>query len=901
MKNWISKLLFVVYLFHCQWLYATDITSSETDAIIISGDNQTINITSSGNLTVDTDIGSAAAISNSAYSNTIININTDSESDGISTTSTEDRGAISFSASSSFSSLTVSSGTITSNSATYGTTVYLGSNTATGSVSTITVGQDSGNTGTISNTSDSGIAIGSGSFASYNLDLTIDVKTTGTVSTTDTMANSVISLSNLSDSAGGSSLTLNNAGTITAGRSDGFALLLVGFDTSVTNSGTILGSIKDSTTFGASSHELKVTNNASGTITGDIILGSNAASYLTLNGGSITGDVTLNNASQTVNLNGGTITGAIDGAGSVSVTKNTVNNGNIGSDTTITSLSLSDGKTFNTTNGSITATNFSLGSGSTLNSGSGNVTASGDFTVGGPVSITAGALTINSGSNLALTIPNNLSTIISLTGAATLASNVTLNATITTGVASGTSITLLDASSSSTINQITDSNININGSGDNAYGVNVFSTLVSGDKLLLVASAPTAPTLSDSKNQSAYNSIFSAATATGNLNSVQTYLSSSSNSNSQKEEVIKSTTNQVDNSTNRLTFNNIATTSQIISARLESVRTDNFVTSITDMSFANDLFNQSSTSPLAALNPLHDNNIKSSYPLFLTLKGDDAISKSSVWVQTFGSKTAQKNTSDGDGYNANSGGVVIGMDRKISKNFILGLNSGYSKSNIKATNSNKSTSIESYQAGIYTGYDAKSYFFNTSLGFSINNYNSDRYISLVNANAKANYSGASYTARTEVGSNYHFPHDVLFTPSFAVTAARNTINTYDEDGAGTLNLHVKTDSTNFFEGRIGGELSTLITTKKGTQMRPLFFTSYGYDFAKNKQKSTSNFIGQTSSFASTGSKIAQGSLKIGSGISFYTKEDVTFSLNYAFEHRSDYASHSGWARMGWNF
>ena len=110
--------------------------------------------------------------------------------------------------------------------------------------------------------------------------------------------------------------------------------------------------------------------------------------------------------------------------------------------------------------------------------------------------------------------------------------------------------------------------------------------------------------------------------------------------------------------------------------------------------------------------------------MFVTLNGNDAFSKSAIWIQTFGSKISQGNTSSTDGYNANSGGVMIGADTKLAADFILGVNSGYSKTSISARNSYKSTDIETYQAGIYTGYDAKSYFLNTSLGLVLNNYSS---------------------------------------------------------------------------------------------------------------------------------------------------------------------------------
>ena len=134
-----------------------------------------------------------------------------------------------------------------------------------------------------------------------------------------------------------------------------------------------------------------------------------------------------------------------------------------------------------------------------------------------------------------------------------------------------------------------------------------------------------------------------------------------------------------------------------------------------------------------------------------------------------------------------------------------------------------------------------------------------------------------------------------------LTAARNSTDDYSEYGAGTLDLHVKNSSSNFFEGRIGAEISQLLTTKKHYKIRPQASISYGYDFMGNQQKSISNFVGQTTTFASTGAKVAQGSLKLATGVAFYTKDNVTISMNYGLEHRSDYIANSAWLRILYGF
>ncbi|MES2961962.1 MAG: autotransporter domain-containing protein [Pseudomonadota bacterium] len=907
MKNLLPVLLLCLCLFSAEAFSDINITSPLTEALDITGDT-TINVTGSGSLVIPSSSPDYFAIK-TLSNNVTLNVNTTSASDGIFNLNESQIGLYSiFESSAESKSLTVSvtSGTM---SASADPIIGLFYDSVAEKTVSITIGQDSGASATVSSIGDVSPAViiehlSNETDANGSLSVTINNKATGTISASGLDAYGIYLYNDIS---GILSSNITNAGTISVANGDAFYLNGNYITSNITNSGTIIGDFSNAEPTSTSTYNITNT----GIITGNITFGIDSDSSLNLNGGSVTGNVTMGNSDQQIIFAGGSLTGSINGPGQVGITASTVSNGNIGNTTAISSLSVDEMFDINTHNNSINSAEITVLNSGTISIGSGSITASGSFMISGnaifndsETTINVGTFSTNSGSSLALTVSDTAATSISVVGAAVLSANTTLKLTLSGTIASGTVITLLDATSSSEISTIPDANVNINSSGTNIYGGNSFSTSVLGNKLLLTAAAYSSTlTLSDSNNQNASNAITGATSATGNLATIKAYLSNNSYSSAQKEEAVKSTTAAVDNSTNRVAFNNIATTSNIISARLESVRNNNFSASITDLSFVRNLTNQNAftSSYQSTLNPLRDNNIKPSYPVFITLSGNEPSAKSAMWIQTFGSKIAQGNTSDGDGYNANSSGVMIGADHNFSKNFIVGLSSGYSKSSISARNAFKSTSIDTYQAMIYTGYDAKAYFLNTSLGIAVNNYNSDRYISLTNSSAKANYSGNSYTARAEVGSNYNFPNDIIFTPSFTITAARNIVNSYDENGAGTLNLHVKTDSTNFFEGRLGGELSQLFTTKAGTPIRPLISTSYGYDFAGNKQKSTSNFIGQNTTFASSGSRVAQGSFKLGTGVSFYTKKNVTVSVNYGLERRSDYIAHSGWLRMGWKF
>lgn len=684
--------------------------------------------------------------------------------------------------------------------------------------------------------------------------LTINNKATGAISANE---GGVIHLTQVEDRT--STFTLTNAGTITSGASN-VSAINTNFNSTVTNSST--GSIVGSITLNAL-QQARLTN--SGTITGDIEISGGSsynsengegASYIHMNDGEITGNIAMHNAGANLIANGGTITG------NVAMNHNSqfvhFNGGVFHGDITSENIGsvIVDDATFTKATTTITAANF----------------------------------TTNENSLLSFAV-NSASASLVIIGEANIASSTTIKLLMDELVTASSTFTLIDATAYSG-QALSTSNIIINdfvGNRSNTYRGLSFGTRVEDNKLILFALE--APIFKDSENQKVYEAVNNLENATGELAVIQDYLANQEVSLAQKEQVLSSLTPAIDRGTNTVITDNNITLANLNAARLSDSKAS---TTIVESSFVSNLFGRSSR--IETLEPLRDNNIKAATPLAMTFKGDDLLNKA-VWIQTFGSNINQGDTSSGKGYKANSGGLAVGIDQKINNGLTVGLSSSYSKSNIKSNEAGKSTEIETYQASIYTGYGSKSFFLNTTLGLSLNNYRSQRGIAIAGVIARADYSGKSYFARGELGKNFKFENNLTIAPSIMLTAARNTVEQYQETGAGTSNLNVKNKNTDFLEGRASLEVSRLFETANKTKIRPQVSLSYGYDFIGDEQKATANFVGQNTSFESTSANVAQGSFKFGTGVGFYTKNDLTVSLNYGLEKRIDYTAHSGWVRL----
>ncbi|MES2677514.1 MAG: autotransporter domain-containing protein [Pseudomonadota bacterium] len=584
-----------------------------------------------------------------------------------------------------------------------------------------------------------------------------------------------------------------------------------------------------------------------------IIVGSSGSllAHNTISAGSEDVAITLNSGYLEL-YSGSSVQGTIDGGGEVYIYGAT-SVGAIGSNNTVGAVYANVGET--TFNGNINAYDFQiLGSFNAI------------FTQASTAITVSNQLYIDSTATLSVTVSSSSSTILEVTGYALLEPGIKLNLT-TSGFTASKDITLInvtDITASSTLQVIADSDINVNGNGTNIYNDATFTTSIDENKLMLhVTYTGITPSVTFTGNaRNSYDAIINSTAASGELAVLKTYLQDNSISNSAKEAAAKSTIPQVDNANNRVSFDSAQASFDVASSRLQSLNKLAFLKKFQVASNSNNL------------NGLFD-----------------AKAKNSFWSQAFGSNISQGNTSVSEGYNANLKGLAFGADKEISNDSYLGISASYANSNAKSRSALKQTTINSYQFNVYNGINFEKFFLNNFVGFVWNDYDSNRSIPVATTNASAKYSGQTYIARSEIGANKKLENDIIFTPSLMITAAQNSSQNYSENGAGTLNLNVKSQSTNFFETRAGFALSKQLTIKDHLVF-PEFTSSYGYDFAHSKQQTSANFIGQSTTFDSTSANIARGSLKIGLGAKIYETENLFFDTNYTFEHRQNFAANS---------
>ncbi len=317
--------------------------------------------------------------------------------------------------------------------------------------------------------------------------------------------------------------------------------------------------------------------------------------------------------------------------------------------------------------GNISANTINLGCELDLQKTGGNIivgeifgNGSGNLNLNEATNILNGDLSLISGDIITTNISNsNDAGAITINGAAATNSNSSLHVNLGSNETRvGSRYILISSSDGSALNKMS---VNVDNSGSSRSGIYVFSTQLSENNLVLEVNRYMVSSLFSSVNSSAYNAIVDVESPSGSLLTLQQYLDSDSNSEAQKMTALNSANSQLDNSHNRMIFNNSDLAANLISSRLETVRSSG----------------------------------KSS--------GDEELSKA-IWMEVFGANVNQGNSGGYEGYKAGSSGFSFGADKDFDNDLTLGIAAIYAHSNIKSTSGNKRTGIDNYQINFYAKF-----------------------------------------------------------------------------------------------------------------------------------------------------------------------------------------------------
>ncbi|MBS0290545.1 MAG: autotransporter domain-containing protein [Proteobacteria bacterium] len=278
------------------------------------------------------------------------------------------------------------------------------------------------------------------------------------------------------------------------------------------------------------------------------------------------------------------------------------------------------------------------------------------------------------------------------------------------------------------------------------------------------------------------------------------------------------------------------------------------------------------------------------------------INHFNAWAKVDGTIIDQHKRNEIEGFLAESSGIALGWDFRLTTEALIGVSANYTKVNTTDnTSSRNEVNLQSYQATFYGWFEpVDALYFDTMLGVASHKYDTLRNIQFgtFTAAASAEFLGIQYGAQTDVGYAFLNEENWYLAPYARFRYTHLELDQYDEEGAGGVGLIVENQPLDELIGGIGLRVAAKKDYITAVYI-PEATATLLYDFAGAVQEMQSTFIGFTAPFYVNSIKPAQLIQLYSFGISAYTTDGYCFTAKVNFEYRNELFGYNGYFQLNY--
>jgi len=261
------------------------------------------------------------------------------------------------------------------------------------------------------------------------------------------------------------------------------------------------------------------------------------------------------------------------------------------------------------------------------------------------------------------------------------------------------------------------------------------------------------------------------------------------------------------------------------------------------------------------------------------------------WGKAFGSMAEQDDNHGAFGYDADTYGLMFGVDTELGAKAKLGAALAYSTTDVNGeTIADQDADITSYQAALYGSVKLSEVNeLGWQVGFGMHDNEVERTIPFMGVTAEGDYDSWSVNAGVDADHQFALSEKTTLTPSVRLDYARVEADSYHETGAGGLNLDVDDENVDELVLGVDAELAhnlnenMMLTANAGA----------GYDFLADEGSLTAAYAGAPgAAFKTTGVDPSHWLYRGGVGMTVGGEDSMQVTVRADLEGREDYTNKS---------
>ncbi len=273
-----------------------------------------------------------------------------------------------------------------------------------------------------------------------------------------------------------------------------------------------------------------------------------------------------------------------------------------------------------------------------------------------------------------------------------------------------------------------------------------------------------------------------------------------------------------------------------------------------------------------------------------------------VWGQAFGGHASQNERDHVDGYNANYGGLLLGVDHAINDNWRAGGVFSYSNTAVNNTGdtTGDTTTINGYGLIGYASYTGSPWYVNLSGGVVQQQYDTTRAVNFqsFSGTADGHFSGQQYVARAEVGYPLALG-GVTLTPLASLMYSHQDQGSYTESGGSGAALSVDATHANLVKSGLGAKFEKAFSSSYGEIVPDLqvqWIHEYDHTAEATGASYASDPTGQTA-FTTVGATPVADLADVSLGVTLLKANNLSLSVHFELQAASGFVSQTGTVRV----
>ncbi|HAY22322.1 MAG TPA: hypothetical protein DCY27_09170 [Desulfobacterales bacterium] len=263
---------------------------------------------------------------------------------------------------------------------------------------------------------------------------------------------------------------------------------------------------------------------------------------------------------------------------------------------------------------------------------------------------------------------------------------------------------------------------------------------------------------------------------------------------------------------------------------------------------------------------------------------------------------SQQSSLNQTGYNFNMAGFTTGADCWLGDNLVLGLATGYSHTDADFKGSGGNVATNTWPLTAYAAYLGRSWYTYGSLGYALNLFDLERNLAFggLQRTAKSSPTGHQLNAYGEAGYDVK-AKNLIITPMASLAYSGLWIDSYQESGAGALNLQVGGQSADSLQTGVGLKVAAPVKRAAFTLV-PQVYASYQHEFANGSRGLNASLSQAGTTFAFRTDAAQRDFAVVGAKVDLVTRKNVQIGVNYNAEvGRGNSTAHAVYAGVRWQF